>query len=176
MTTIDHICRAIIQINATAATPRRHIQERVAAIVGCHVSARTLQRALSQLQYTRRQVYQPTDAEILQVMEAHRHDTAELVGAVLMLSVLPEMHPDWRVPRERMRQLLHVLNPEAVAFRQAIHVHPRIYRSRGPDDTWHLDQHDKLKPYGFPLHGCIDGYSRKILWLVVVPSNDSDTY
>ena len=25
--------------------------------------------------------------------------------------------------------------------------------------------HDKLKPYGFPIHGAIDGYSCKILWL-----------
>ena len=22
---------------------------------------------------------------------------------------------------------------------------------------WHLDGYDKLKPYGFAIHGCIDG-------------------
>ena len=22
---------------------------------------------------------------------------------------------------------------------------------------WHIDGYDKLKPYGFPIHGCIDG-------------------
>lgn len=32
--------------------------------------------------------------------------------------------------------------------------------------------YDKLKPYGFPIHGCICGYSRKILWLEVVKSNN----
>ena len=31
--------------------------------------------------------------------------------------------------------------------------------------------YDKLKPYGFPIHGAIDGYSRKILWLEVARSN-----
>lgn len=31
---------------------------------------------------------------------------------------------------------------------------------------------DKLKTYGFPIHGCICGYSRKILWLEVVKSNN----
>ena len=32
--------------------------------------------------------------------------------------------------------------------------------------------YDKLKPYGFPIHGCICGYSRKILWLEVVKTNN----
>lgn len=32
--------------------------------------------------------------------------------------------------------------------------------------------YDKLKAYGFPIHGAIDGYSRKILWLKVTRSNN----
>ena len=32
--------------------------------------------------------------------------------------------------------------------------------------------YDKLKPYGFPVHGAIDGYSRKILWLELARSNN----
>lgn len=32
--------------------------------------------------------------------------------------------------------------------------------------------YDKLKPYGFPIHGAIDGYSRKILWLELTRSNN----
>ncbi|XP_046842108.1 uncharacterized protein LOC124436205 [Xenia sp. Carnegie-2017] len=32
--------------------------------------------------------------------------------------------------------------------------------------------YDKLKPYGFPIHGAIDGYSRRIIWLEVVKSNN----
>ena len=30
--------------------------------------------------------------------------------------------------------------------------------------------YDKLKPYGFPIHGAIDGYSRKILLLELSPT------
>ena len=30
-----------------------------------------------------------------------------------------------------------------------------------------------MKPYGFPIHGVVDGYSRKILWLQAVRSNNS---
>ena len=28
-----------------------------------------------------------------------------------------------------------------------------------------MDGYDKLKPFGFCIHGCIDGYSRLIVWL-----------
>ncbi|XP_066288570.1 uncharacterized protein [Branchiostoma lanceolatum] len=30
---------------------------------------------------------------------------------------------------------------------------------------------DKLKPYGFCLHGCINGYSRRCMWLHVGTTN-----
>ena len=37
---------------------------------------------------------------------------------------------------------------------------------------WHLDGYDKLKPFGFPIHGAIDGYSRRILRLRVMCTNN----
>lgn len=33
--------------------------------------------------------------------------------------------------------------------------------------------YDKLKSYGFPIHGCICGYSRRIIWLEVDKSNNN---
>ena len=39
--------------------------------------------------------------------------------------------------------------------------------SRGYCSLWH-----SLHLQGFPIHGCIDGYSRKILWLYVTKSNN----
>ena len=35
-----------------------------------------------------------------------------------------------------------------------------------------MDGYVKLKPFGFAIHGAIDGYSRKILWLRVGVSNN----
>lgn len=52
------------------------------------------------------------------------------------------------------------------AFRQ------RLYSVQGPNYMWHLDGYDKLKLFGFAIHGAIDGYSRRILWLNVGPSNN----
>ncbi|XP_033111390.1 uncharacterized protein LOC117112423 isoform X2 [Anneissia japonica] len=47
-----------------------------------------------------------------------------------------------------------------------------------PPGTWMflfslLKGYDKLKPYGFPIHGAIGGFSRRILWLDVVKSNNN---
>ena len=33
------------------------------------------------------------------------------------------------------------------------------------------DGHDKLKPFGFSIHCCIDGFSRYLIWLEVASSN-----
>lgn len=32
-----------------------------------------------------------------------------------------------------------------------------FFVKKGPNYTWHLDGYDKLKPYGFCIHGCMDG-------------------
>jgi len=35
-----------------------------------------------------------------------------------------------------------------------------------------MDDYDKLKPYGVDIHGCIDGFSRKIIWLRAASTNN----
>ena len=45
------------------------------------------------------------------------------------------------------------------------------YHTKGPNFIQKLDGYDKLKPYGFCIHGCIDGYSRQIMWLEVERTN-----
>ena len=45
------------------------------------------------------------------------------------------------------------------------------YRNPGPNYVWHFDGRDKLKPYGLSMHGCIDGSSRRIVWLEVASTN-----
>ncbi|VDI14097.1 Hypothetical predicted protein [Mytilus galloprovincialis] len=49
----------------------------------------------------------------------------------------------------------------------------RVYYNRGPNYLIHVDGYDKLKPYGIAIHGAIDGYSRKLLWLIASPSNNN---
>ena len=48
----------------------------------------------------------------------------------------------------------------------------RSFHSPGPNYSWHVDGYDKLKPYGLAIHGCVDGYSRRVMWLRVGYTNN----
>jgi hypothetical protein len=45
------------------------------------------------------------------------------------------------------------------------------YIVNGPDWLWCLDGHEKLSRFGIDIYGCIDGYSRKIIWFFVGSSS-----
>ena len=78
----------------------------------------------------------------------------------------------FRVQRKIVADVLREIDPDGVNERRAHRLKRRTYQNRGPNSAWHCDGYDKLKPFGFPIHGCIDGWSRKILWLHVTRSNN----
>lgn len=78
-----------------------------------------------------------------------------------------------RVPRSFVQLALKEIDPQGTEQRKRNRLHRRQYHNRGPNFAWHIDGYDKLKPFGFPIHGAIDGFSRKILWLKVCRSNNS---
>jgi len=41
-----------------------------------------------------------------------------------------------------------------------------VYRVRGANALWHHDGNEKLKPWGFYIHGLVDGFSRLIIYLI----------
>jgi len=73
---------------------------------------------------------------------------------------------------EVVQHVLRVFDPEGVEHRSQHRLRRRIYRCKGPNYLWHIDGYDKLKPFGFCIHGAIDGLSRRILWLEVASSNN----
>ena len=74
-------------------------------------------------------------------------------------------------PRDTVMNLLKEVDPVGTSERRQRRLRRRKYVSPGPNHTWHIDGYDKLKPYGFPIHGCVDGFSRRIIWLNVARSN-----
>lgn len=78
-----------------------------------------------------------------------------------------------RIPRSIVQTILKDIDPRGTALRRRHRLHRREYKSPGPNFAWHIDGYDKLKPWGFPIHGSIDGYSRKVLWLELTRSNKS---
>ena len=71
----------------------------------------------------------------------------------------------YKVSMENVRLILKVLDPEGVEIRRRRRLVRRRYYAKGPNYSWHVDSYDKLKPYGIAINGCIDGFSRYIVWL-----------
>lgn len=70
-------------------------------------------------------------------------------------------------------QAPYTLDPVGCQQRKEHRLKRSQYYNPGPNAVWHADGCDKLKPYGFHVHSCIDGWSRRLLWLVVTWSNNS---
>ena len=75
------------------------------------------------------------------------------------------------VRREDVRLVLLELDRQNVEKRRRRRLRRRKNHSPGPNFVWHIDDHDKLKPFGISIHQCINGYSRRIIWLEVAASN-----
>ncbi|KAJ8312218.1 hypothetical protein KUTeg_009591 [Tegillarca granosa] len=69
------------------------------------------------------------------------------------------------VSQDTVRQLVHIIDPEGIENRMRRRLKRRRYVNPGPNAMWHIDGYDKLARYGIYIHGCFDGYSRKIIWL-----------
>lgn len=57
------------------------------------------------------------------------------------------------------------MDPDGVTLRQRRRLRRRQYYNKGPNFHWHTDCYNKLKPFGICITGCIDGFSRYIIWL-----------
>lgn len=69
--------------------------------------------------------------------------------------------------------VMRIIDPVGVELRRKRRICRKIYLSIGPNHVWHVDGYDKLKPYGFGVHGCIDGFSRRLMWLKVGTTNNN---
>ena len=75
-----------------------------------------------------------------------------------------------RVPMTVIDQLVRELDSAEVQETKAHPLKRRTYQNAGPNHFWHYDGHDKFRPYGFPTHGCIDGWG---IWRVIGDNNDN---
>ena len=75
------------------------------------------------------------------------------------------------VSQETLRTVMHILDPEGIANRKAHKLQRRKYVNPGPNFVWHIDGYDKPSRYGICIHGCVDGFSRNIIWLKAYHTN-----
>ena len=64
-----------------------------------------------------------------------------------------------------------MLDPEGLVKRKRRKLKRRTMHVQGPNFLWSTDGYDKLSHWGFYIHGCIDAYSRYIIWLQIGTTN-----
>lgn len=79
----------------------------------------------------------------------------------------------FRIQRSMIAAIASFLDPRGIELRKKKRLRRRQYFAKGPNYLWHVDSYDKLKNYGLCINGCIDRYSRKIVWCeITCSSND----
>ena len=141
------------------------------SVHGINISLRQVKRVLARLGCTRRQRQSDLN-EVVDAVEEELRGSGSLLGYRAMHQRLLNQY-GIITTREVVRHVLKVFDPEGVEHRLRHRLRRRIYRCKGPNYLWHIDGYDKLKPFGFCIHGAIDGFSRRILWLEVASSNNN---
>ena len=141
---------------------------------GIELSIRTLQNRLSEYGLRRRGTNTP-DAVIYEAMEQELDGPGCMRGYRAMWHCL-RLQYGIQTSRNNVERILRELDPEGTALRKAHRLRRRSYMNPGPNFAWHVDGYDKLKPYGFPIHGCVDGFSRRVMWLKVCRTNNDPSH
>ena len=97
--------------------------------------------------------------------------TSEHIGYRQMTEII-SLKYGVNISKEHVRKALVDIDPEGVSMRKKKTIKRRTYETNGPFDVFHIDGNDKLKRFGFAIHGCIDGFSRKLIWLFVSTTNN----
>ncbi|KAJ8082108.1 hypothetical protein PM082_007954 [Marasmius tenuissimus] len=86
-----------------------------------------------------------------------------LAGSVIIIGHLAAK--GWRIPLLRVQQSLQRVDAIGVFVRWSGCIKRRIYKVRGANALWHHDGNEKLRPWGFYIHGCVDGHSRLMIYM-----------
>jgi hypothetical protein len=119
----------------------------------------------------RRALIESSPSDVIRSIKRLHYEGYRDYGYRFMWRML-NTHCNLTVSQHTVRLALSVIDPEGVRLRSRNRLRRRMYCNKGPNFLIHMDGYDKLKPYGIAIHGAIDGYSRKLLWLKAGYSNN----
>ena len=97
------------------------------------------------------------DSQVGMLQMCHPH-----CGHILLCSMLEAQGIN--VPQHRLRESIHRIDLKHSSSRWHQKIRRRTYYVPGPNSLWHIDSHHSLICWHVVVHGCIDGYSRMILF------------
>lgn len=134
----------------------------LAEVHGILISMRTLKRILKGANLSRRK----SKTDILEIA-LFIQDKLQSIGGQhgYRWMHLQCIQSGMDISRDTVQIMMQFIDPVGVEARLKRRLRRRQYFARGPDFIWHLDSYDKLKRFGLCINGCIDGFSRQIIWL-----------
>ncbi|KAL3973710.1 hypothetical protein ACER0C_024917 [Sarotherodon galilaeus] len=133
------------------------------------ISVRTLKRICKRLGLFRRK-NQSNLEEVLAFVQQEIMTNGQMQGYRWLH--LRAIQHGFVVSQDTVRCIIKLVDPQGVELRRARRLRRRQYSCRGPNALWHMDGYDKLKPYGIAISGCIDGFSRYVLWMEAYTTNN----
>ncbi len=79
------------------------------------------------------------------------------------------------VERRRVQERLQEIDPIERAERRSLAIQRRVYNVPSRNCLWHIDTNHKLIAWRFVFHGCIDVYSRTIIYVKCTNKNLAST-
>ncbi|XP_028406849.1 uncharacterized protein LOC114529291 [Dendronephthya gigantea] len=129
------------------------------------VSLRTIENRMAEYNMTNASRYSNIDDECLDIyvqrIVGHfpRSGEKTIEGELRSLGVC--------VQRRRLRDSLKRVDPVGRRIRAMTVIQRRVYNVHSPLALWHMDGNHKLIRWRFIVHGCVDGFSRVVVYLAL---------
>jgi len=153
-------------------TPKLTLQE-ICSLINmhhrCDVTTRRVKYIIQKLGLSRRKI----ESVLLARAISNELDTSRSLVGYRQMAEIISLKYGVQVSKEATRLALLNVDPEGVQRRRTNAIKRRVYDSKGPGDIYHIDGNDKLKKWGICIHGGIDGFSRKLLWLKASTTNNN---
>ncbi|EJT47175.1 hypothetical protein A1Q1_04033 [Trichosporon asahii var. asahii CBS 2479] len=139
----------------------------IGGLAGC--SGKTVQRRAKEMGVNRRKFSEITQEELDRaVIAAYLRGSGDqgyrAIHTYLELEGI-------KVTRDQVQATCRRLNPDGTWDRWIRARLRRVYRVPWVNSLWHIDGHHKLNPWKIVIHGGIDGFSRRIVFLQASNNN-----
>ncbi|KLO11955.1 hypothetical protein SCHPADRAFT_941604 [Schizopora paradoxa] len=138
---------------------------------GFSLSGKTVQRMRTEEKILKTRKQKHTAETILPALMEVK-DEFPRMGARTMTQTLRVEHGIC-VSEPTVLGILHIIEPAEVQARKHRQFKKRTFYTRGVNEFWCLDQHDKMQRFGLRFHVCLEPTSGKILWLKVWWTNSN---
>ena len=137
----------------------------IASMLG--VSLRTVRRRMAEYNLSVRSRYSDIDDTGLMFTVREVKEQFPNCGYRMMDGLLRQ--------QMRIREAMHITDPNGMIVRFADFIQRRRYHVPGPQSLWHIDGNHKPIRWRIVVHGGIDGFSRLIVFLNCATDNTATT-